>query len=134
MFIALVLYSVYPLYDFLFNGNLTLVCPLHLPLVDDTQLKGYLIESSVSVSIFVSACGVMHNYTFSLLFVVFVDVYYGMVYMMKDDLREFDTLCEINKQHTIPQRRAMFRNITLEAMDLARYIQSKKVTSHLQFF
>lgn len=119
MLAGLSLYSFYPFYDFIFNGNFTSVCPVHWPFTDHTKLQGYLIESTVGV--YMATLGAIHNYAFSLLLFLYINVYDGMVSLMEYDFKEFDTMCEINKHSTIRRRRALFTNLTLKAMDLARY-------------
>lgn len=118
IFFGLFVYAFYPCYDFLFNGNLTLVSPMRLPFVDNTTLDGYLILSSVNIV--AAFWAVFGTYAFSCLFLSYVDVYDGMVSLIEDDFHSFDSMWKTENQLIINKRILTFRNIMLELMDLAR--------------
>lgn len=113
---GLTLYVFYPCYDFLINGNLTLVAPMYLPFVDHTTIDGYLLVTATNI--FIASWGVLGNFTFSCLFLLCVDVYDGLVSLVEDDLRLFNFLCEKNDETTKSKRRDAFKKILMELMDL----------------
>lgn len=111
------LYSCYPCYDFIFNGNLTLVSPLIMPHVNEENLTGYLILTVMNIVAVVWNV-FLCTYAVSCLFLTYVDVYAGLVSLIEEDFRMFDDMCK-NKADT-NKRKLAFRNITMELMDLAR--------------
>ncbi len=117
------LYSVYPFYDFVFNGNLTLVSPLFFPFVDHTTLKGYFV--STFCNIVLATYVIIMSYGFSCLFLTYVDVFSGLVSIIEHDLEEFDCMVETNR--LCECHKDTFRNILAEMMDLARYIHSNVI-------
>lgn len=119
LIIGLGLYSCWPCYDFLFNGNLTLVSPMLIPFVDPTILVGYL--TLTAVNIFAAAWAMTGTYAFSCLFLLYVGVYDGLVSLIEDDFNMFDSMWERKDAFIISKRKDAFRNIMMELMDLARY-------------
>lgn len=117
MLMGLGLYSCYPCYDLLFNGNWTLVAPLYLPFADHETLSGYILQTATVI--FVTMWQIIGSYIFSCRFLLYVDVSDGMVCMVVEDFRVFDCMCEKNDPTTTSKRRVFFRNILMELMDLA---------------
>ncbi|KAG4079239.1 hypothetical protein HA402_006962 [Bradysia odoriphaga] len=112
-----VFYSAFPLYDYIFNGKLTLVSPLLVPLIDWTNLRGYFITTGFNVFA-VSYCLTV-CIAVSSLFFAFVDAYDGMVSLIEKDFGAFSDICE-KKQCSMAYDTA-FRNIMIQLMDLARF-------------
>lgn len=116
MFNALSIYSCYPFYDFVFNGNLTLVSALLAPFVDPNTLTGYLILTVYNIVL--AAWAVVFTYAFSCLFLTFVDVYAGLVSLVEYDFKLFDSMWETKEQFIRQKRKMAFRNIMMQLMDL----------------
>nr|QGW45432.1 odorant receptor 59 [Bradysia odoriphaga] len=111
------LYSFWPCYDFLVNGNLTKVSPLIIPFLNDEQLKGYLIATIINIAHVVFH--ILGTFAMTCVFIVYVDVYDDLVSLIEDDFKLFDAMCE--KGVNDSERQLVFRNIIRELMDLARY-------------
>lgn len=111
-------FACYPFYDFCFNGRLTLVSPMIMPFVDETTLTGYLILTFVNV--FPATLAVFGTYTFSCVFLTFVDFYDGLVSLVEDDFRYFDQMWKQKDPCNLMKRKLTFRNLMMELMDLAR--------------
>ncbi|XP_037040414.1 uncharacterized protein LOC119077335 [Bradysia coprophila] len=111
------LYSFWPCYDFLVNGNLTTVSPLVIPFVNDEQLRGYLIATALNIGL--AVFHVFGTYAMNCLFIVYVDVYDELVSLIEDDFKMFDAMSEMKVNDS--KRQLAFRNIIRELMDLARY-------------
>nr|QGW45431.1 odorant receptor 58 [Bradysia odoriphaga] len=112
-------YSAFPLYDYIFNGKLTLVSPLVVPLIDWTNLRGYIITTDFNVFI-VSYCLTV-CIAVSSLFLAFVDAYDGMVSLIDEDFGAFSDMC--NQNQCSKANDAVFRNLLVQLMDLARFSQ-----------
>jgi len=109
-------YSLYPVYDYFFNGNLTPVSPMIFPFADDGTMRSYWIAM---VCNFASPWwNIFGAVATSCIFMTFVDVYGGLVLLIENDLKKFDAMWtrKCNKK----LRAAVFRNIMMEIMDLAR--------------
>lgn len=115
---GMTVYSLYPCYDFLINGNLTLVSPLIIPYVDTTTLWGYFI-STVS-NVVCIAWSIAFQSSFSISLLVYVEVYSALVSFIEVDLKNFDNMWEIKEQGIINKRKLAFRNILIQLMDLSR--------------
>lgn len=126
---GLALYSCWPCYDFLINGNYTLVSPLLMPFVDETTFKGYLILTLWNI--FAASLAVCGTYSFSCGFLTYVDVYDGLLSLIEDDFKLFDAMCEKKRQSTADISN-VFRNIMMEVMDLARYLEYCSPTDALK--
>lgn len=111
-------YACWPCYDFFINGNYTLVSPLLMPFVDETSLNGYLILMLVNIYTGgIAGCG---TYTYSCLFLTYVDVYDGLLSLIEYDFELFDRMHNNKKRQLTTNRSGLFRNIMMELMDLAR--------------
>lgn len=115
---GLLVYGFYPFYNFYFNGNLTLICPMVLPFVDKNTLRGYLILTSEKI--FNGAWAVLFTFGFSCVFLVCVDVYDGLVSLVEYDFKEIDFLWEKKEPFICEKRKLAFKNIMTELEDLLR--------------
>ncbi|XP_037037213.1 odorant receptor 67d-like [Bradysia coprophila] len=115
---GLALYSCWPCYDFFINGNYTLVSPLRMPFVDETTFKGYLILTFVNI--FAASVAVFGTYTYSCIFLSYVDVYDGLLSLVVDDFGLFDRMHDKRSQFR-PECACIFRNTMVELMDMARF-------------
>nr|QGW45435.1 odorant receptor 62 [Bradysia odoriphaga] len=114
---AMISYSLFPVYDFAIRGNFAAVSPIIFPYIDDTVLRGYLI--SVALNIFWMAWSIGGNYGVSCMFLLTLDIYDGLVTLIESDLKEFDAICDL-KSVDLNRQKAIFRNIMIEFMDIAR--------------
>lgn len=68
------------------------------------------------------ACwAIIGSFAASCLFLLYVDSYDGMLSLIEDDFKVFDSMWERKGQSMIRKRKLAFRNIMMELMDLARY-------------
>lgn len=123
MILGLGIYACYPTYDFLFNGNLTLVSPMLIPFVNQHTVEGYLILTFVNV--IAAGYATFGTYAFNCFILIYVDVCDGLVSLIEYDFKVFDSMCEFKSEIIIVNKRTLaFRNIMLELMDLARYMKT----------
>ncbi len=118
--LGLTAYSFYPLYDCIINGNLTLISPLQVPFVDSKSVGGFLFLQVLNVCVVLWSH--IFSFTFNCVLLSFVDAYDGLVYLMEDDFKTFDIMWEIKGRFTEKERQTVFRNLTMELIDLAQYV------------
>nr|QGW45374.1 odorant receptor 1 [Bradysia odoriphaga] len=114
------IYSFFPLYDYIYNKKLTLISPLLIPYVNAQQLRGYFITTAFNV--FLGNMCLTVCICVSSLFFALVDSYDGLVSLVEHDFGEFDDMCENNENSKACD--AKMRNTLLELMDLARLSNS----------
>lgn len=121
--VALAAYSCWPFYDVIVNRNMTLISPIEMPFVDGKTLVGYLILMAFNV--YITVVVIAFSFCFNFLFVLLVDVYGGLISLLEEDLKVFDSMWEEKADPSITEKRkATFRNILMKLMDLARYDNS----------
>ncbi|XP_037036520.1 uncharacterized protein LOC119074480 [Bradysia coprophila] len=109
-------YVAFPCYNYIFNGILTVISPLWLPIINSNNLRGYLVNTCYNV--FFASFGCSICVAISCLLLVFVDIYDGLVSLVELDFASFDDLCEKMERGKMYDFR--FKNLLMELTDLAR--------------
>lgn len=110
-------YSFFPVYDFIVNGNLTPISPLIFPFATDDSTRSFVIGTICNM--IPPAWNIWAVSAVSCLFMTFVDVYAALILLIHNNLIEFDDMCT-KKHKNIRLRNVVFRNTMIEIMDLAR--------------
>lgn len=116
-FFGVSVYLFYPFYDYVVNGNLTPVSPLIFPFAADGTGRSFLI--STICNLFAPGWNLFGTTAISCIFLTFVELYGTLVAFIEDDFHTLDAMWRINNKN-IAERRATFRNILMEIMDVAR--------------
>lgn len=112
-----VVYMFYPLYDYVVNGHLTPISPLVFPFANDESIRSFLISTMFNI-----CCPMWNSFgtvAISCLFITFVEVYGILVAFIEEDIHTFDGMWRMGNKN-IAERKAAFRNVLMEIMDLAR--------------
>nr|QGW45429.1 odorant receptor 56 [Bradysia odoriphaga] len=109
-------YVAFPCYNYIFNGVLTVISPLWLPIINSSTLPGYLVNTCYNV--FFASFGCSICIAISCLLLVFVDIYDGLVSLVELDFATFDKIAEEMERGKVYEFR--FRNLMMELADLAR--------------
>lgn len=111
-----------PTYDCLVHRKLTPVSSMVTPFTKDGSIVSYLINSFFNVLF--CLYGLSFGVSVTSMFFFFVDMYNGMVLILKHELTQFDELNKSNDKNQSFDK--PFRNIMLMLQDLARYGYEQK--------
>lgn len=116
---GVILYFFYPCYDFTVNGKLTPISPLKFLFIDDQTYVGLFFSTILNV--FLVTQNLFGTFALNCTFLIYIDAYDGMVSLVEDDFKMFDRMWEGKGQQIA--HKVAFRNILIELMDLARYME-----------
>lgn len=116
-FFALPVYSIYPLYELIYQHKQTLLVKLFIPFLDTQYTWGYVLTMLCQATI--AAYGLSGSTSFDLLLAMFVANYQGVVSIFECQLQELvDINRRPNTQKNRSYRRAFLRNIYIQLLDM----------------